>query len=304
MSLYKYVTSDRIDILKNGAIRFTQPGALNDPWEMRPYIERIFSENTFENEIAKKARVLPHNQLAELTADELWKKMPRRQRRATSKAQVKNTVANLIRLNPNAFEELYKQHLGEALEVFKLGEPDFIETIPEILNKAVGVLSLSEVSDHPLMWSHYAGNHSGFVISFDESHSFFTARKSENDTLSGLHKITYASERPSLSSLEELEKSWVPLFFTKSEDWKYEKEWRMVRALKEATKVIENPAGNIYLFDSPPTSITGIIFGCQMSNECRAEIMDFIKGDERYKHLTFAAVVQDKKTFAFKIDVL
>ena len=33
-SLYKYVTADRIDILQNGHIRFTQPSVLNDPFEM------------------------------------------------------------------------------------------------------------------------------------------------------------------------------------------------------------------------------------------------------------------------------
>ena len=34
MSLYKYVTPDRLDILKNLLIRFTQPTALNDPLEL------------------------------------------------------------------------------------------------------------------------------------------------------------------------------------------------------------------------------------------------------------------------------
>jgi hypothetical protein len=33
-SLYKYVTADRIDILQNGHIRFTQPSVLNDPFEI------------------------------------------------------------------------------------------------------------------------------------------------------------------------------------------------------------------------------------------------------------------------------
>lgn len=36
MIFYKYVIPERIDVLLNGMIRFTQPTALNDPFELRP----------------------------------------------------------------------------------------------------------------------------------------------------------------------------------------------------------------------------------------------------------------------------
>jgi hypothetical protein len=36
MIVYKYLHSDRIDVLENAAIRFTQPAALNDPFETMP----------------------------------------------------------------------------------------------------------------------------------------------------------------------------------------------------------------------------------------------------------------------------
>jgi len=36
MLIYKYVVPDRIDILENGNIRFTQVDALNDPFESYP----------------------------------------------------------------------------------------------------------------------------------------------------------------------------------------------------------------------------------------------------------------------------
>ena len=35
MRLYKYAPIGRIDILLNETIRYTQPSALNDPYEMR-----------------------------------------------------------------------------------------------------------------------------------------------------------------------------------------------------------------------------------------------------------------------------
>ena len=41
MSLYKYVPSERLDILRNLRIRFTQPGAQNDLFELRPPVNRF-----------------------------------------------------------------------------------------------------------------------------------------------------------------------------------------------------------------------------------------------------------------------
>ena len=44
MSLYKYVTFDVLKLILDGSIRFTQPGALNDPFEMVPelYVPETF----------------------------------------------------------------------------------------------------------------------------------------------------------------------------------------------------------------------------------------------------------------------
>ncbi len=36
MNVYKYVTPERVDIFRNGRVRFTQAAALNDPFEAHP----------------------------------------------------------------------------------------------------------------------------------------------------------------------------------------------------------------------------------------------------------------------------
>ena len=41
MYLYKYLNPDRVDVLKQRRIRFTQPSALNDPFEFKPLFARI-----------------------------------------------------------------------------------------------------------------------------------------------------------------------------------------------------------------------------------------------------------------------
>jgi len=45
MTLYKYLHPDRIDLLQNLLIRFTQPGAFNDPFEMQPYFDSYGEDN-------------------------------------------------------------------------------------------------------------------------------------------------------------------------------------------------------------------------------------------------------------------
>ena len=42
--LYKFATPDRADVLEAGFIRFTQPGALNDPFELQPLFEHLLTE--------------------------------------------------------------------------------------------------------------------------------------------------------------------------------------------------------------------------------------------------------------------
>lgn len=44
MALYKYVRPERIDVIDKRELRFTQPGALNDPFELRPRFEALISE--------------------------------------------------------------------------------------------------------------------------------------------------------------------------------------------------------------------------------------------------------------------
>jgi len=48
MKLYKYVSPERIDILLKGQIRFSQPSAWNDPFEVQPYYKDHKSLNPFQ----------------------------------------------------------------------------------------------------------------------------------------------------------------------------------------------------------------------------------------------------------------
>jgi tetratricopeptide (TPR) repeat protein len=46
MKLYKYVTARRLDILQNEVVRFTQPSAFNDPFEIANTVDGVFGAQT------------------------------------------------------------------------------------------------------------------------------------------------------------------------------------------------------------------------------------------------------------------
>lgn len=47
------------------------------------------------------------------------------------------------------------------------------EKFRQALGQALGIFSLTEDPTHPLMWSHYASQHYGVVVEFDEKHRWF-----------------------------------------------------------------------------------------------------------------------------------
>jgi hypothetical protein len=51
MIIYKYVTPERIDVLRNGHVRFTQAAALNDPFETHPCLTLL--KESFEERARK-----------------------------------------------------------------------------------------------------------------------------------------------------------------------------------------------------------------------------------------------------------
>lgn len=91
-----------------------------------------------------------------------------------------------------------------------------------------GVLCLTVTPDSLLMWAHYANNHNGFVIQFDETHEFFAPSSHDGQVLE-LTKVEYSAQRPvlSYSTLNS-----ASLYYRKSPEWFYENEWRIIKPLK------------------------------------------------------------------------
>lgn len=116
----------------------------------------------------------------------------------------------------------------------------------------VGVFCLSEDPLNLLMWGHYCNAHQGAVVGFDITHAFFNAQSTPSGFLQYLRRVNYRKQRATLpfahfqrnkmgflndhgSGWFELLRSEHPLMFTKSPDWSYEREWRLVRQLVDAS---------------------------------------------------------------------
>ena len=105
-----------------------------------------------------------------------------------------------------------------------------------------GVVSLTETKDNLLMWSHYAKEHTGVVIEFQinelEPYSLFNMSPyfTEGRLFSKVHyrKTRHYDDTDDLFSAENMV---MHYFFSKSDEWIYEKEFRYVLPFHVATHI-------------------------------------------------------------------
>lgn len=106
---------------------------------------------------------------------------------------------------------------------------DFNSEFLEKAFKKIGIVSFSETNDNLLMWSHYADNHRGIVVTFDTSHDFFKKDGSRSKELGRVH---YRKDR--MKALPQRLKDGfymsdsTRIYFEKSDEWIYEKEHRLI----------------------------------------------------------------------------
>ena len=139
------------------------------------------------------------------------------------------------------------------------------------LRNTTGVSCLTEADDSLLMWAHYANNHRGICVEYDlmEINSVlnFTAIP-----------VVYSKERSCFNFFDpsSIEKDTLKLFIhsltSKSPEWDYEKEWRIIRD-KAACSFHWNADKKGALLDMiQPRSIT---LGCMAQPEYEQEIKKY-----------------------------
>ncbi|MCH7721853.1 MAG: hypothetical protein IIC76_00735 [Bacteroidetes bacterium] len=175
MELYKYTSvQNGINILTNLEIRFTQPNALNDVFEMFPHLLTDISDEVFEllfKDLESSGNI---EELWENALDDFYKSMAKKYPYIFGNKEVADNflkkLFNESYLKGRGISELIFQFIRENPDDF---QKKCIYQFIEFINSNVGVLSLSELNSDNRLWGNYANSHSGVVICFDKSHPFF-----------------------------------------------------------------------------------------------------------------------------------
>ncbi|NMZ34065.1 DUF2971 domain-containing protein [Pseudomonas proteolytica] len=273
MKIFKYVHPQRLDVLENKMICFSTPHQLNDPFELKPHIRDIATQETYNSLIEEKVKNLKGE----------YSKLPRNDRRQMSFDQFCNQVSAFT--HQKLTKDMRSSLAMKAQAIFD-----------KELSEKIGILSLTERSDNLLMWAHYADSHQGFIIEFDPESAFFKQRRSDVDEFGYLRSVTYSEFRPSLT-LEEI-KDFSP-FLTKGKVWERECEWRMMLPIHMCDKKL--PCGH-NLFSFPATAIKSIILGCRITDLTKNKIKSIIDKDPELSHVKLMIASIDQEHYRVNIN--
>lgn len=126
----------------------------------------------------------------------------------------------------------------------------------------LGVVSLATSNKEPLLWSRYANNHAGICIEFKCTSLRHT------EFFGNALPVSYYNtrSRPNFI-LEKPEDYMTKLIFSKSTQWSYEAEYRILNRRRSANKYVD--------FD--PSIISAIYFGAKISDENRDAVINWLR---------------------------
>jgi hypothetical protein len=193
--LYKYLpySEGSLEVLKSGTIKYTHPLDFNDPFDCSP----VYDQEAIDQ--------LPN------TRPDLF-----------------DVCATIENWDPSDYKNKVKEKLPILKEKFLNGEID-----KEIFQNT-GIVSLSKNPYNILMWSHYAQDHKGFVVGFRIPINATKSDLPKIDFLCRLLEVNYSKERLKYAyGIDSDEVMLKKTILTKSIDWKYEEEERVIDPYRE-----------------------------------------------------------------------
>ena len=258
-TLYKYVSAERaltcLPEVGDGALRATQPAALNDPFECG--IEWRFRDIDVNAVNKQHAKVLTGIHSASPVND----------------TDVKNA------------REMH-------------GSLYLRELLSRQLSHRFGIVSFASDPRHPLMWSHYTVDGSGFVVGYDlEELEHLVEVKC-------LRPVVYSKclarifGFPVVSDHENI----LKLMSLKSDHWSYEQEWRQIVELKQTIGTgIKDPHGQpINLLRIPNSAVRVIYYTERTKSKDVQQIESRLKSpNNRYGAKSLTKLVLSETQYAY-----
>ena len=243
---YKYVTADVAKkILNNLQVKCSSPLLFNDP---------------FDSQIEIQHDVAGSEELIKRTTGKICELM---------KPILKD--GNVKQAHELVFNEIMtdSKFVNDRQIAFEQFYPEINEKILEFAKKD-RIFCVSEKKDNLLMWVHYATEHQGAVIQF-------RCIPEKETALCAAKPVIYSDKMP-LLTVEDFFKGELAInkyilnemLLTKSRDWEYEREWRVILMRQDQSKDYDLRG----IFED---ELEAVYLGCRMSQGDKKEIVDIIK---------------------------
>jgi hypothetical protein len=280
--MFKYVSTEIAPLFAETLkVRFTQPFELNDPFEFRPMLDFVGTADEVRDVV--EATINEKYSTVEDALDMMEKQLahPNFPKLAVPLHVLRKLIADDPVFRQKFIAEM-QQHKAEVLDNMRMAAIWEVqwEKFRQALGQALGIFSLTEDPAHTLMWSHYASQHFGVVVEFDENHPWFNQKTTPADDLRHLVQVSYV-QHPHPRTWKQV--NGTDMLYTKNAEWSYEREWRMIRPLKEGTEVSPGK----FCFDVPATAVRSIIFGCRTTPVLEAEIRAAVAANPALSHVRF-----------------
>jgi Protein of unknown function (DUF2971) len=190
----------------------------------------------------------------------------------------------------NSENNSYKSFRCNGVYFPSMNEWSRFELIEPRINR-YGILSLTDNPYSFEMWSHYANGHKGFLLELKVSSKIKPALQLEEGLSLRAHNVKYVTDYT--VNLDRLSqgRNKIPfykirdaIFLKKIKNWKYEREYRIIRQLDECETYQPPPERKsyrdkkgVYLFPLSMNCISSVIFGVHTSKEIKREIIELCK---------------------------
>ena len=218
--LYKYQKIDEYSLanLENNTAWFSNASKFNDPYDSALTIKNVETylngiDEDFINKLSKifNVHVIEIETLLETNG-------------------IKKTYEYLLRNHPihNKEPEAIQKIIDNLSERIDVENEKYVSQISNFYQNHIYATCFSEDPTSMLMWSHYGANHEGMVLEYNFNQLDL---KVHGDILSHLHPIIYTDELLNIDDYKSV-RELIPVFslaaINKSNEWSYEKEWRVL----------------------------------------------------------------------------
>jgi hypothetical protein len=285
-TFFKYMTAKVAKIvLVNHTLRWSSPLLFNDPFDVLRDFNLGFDIEEIIQPVVNEVTKLIYRRVTSGTQstpfiEKNWKRLQK-----LNSAQRDIILSSRL---PKFIRHVIKRNNDNS-------KKQWTKFIPEFR-----ILCLSEIGDNILMCSHYSDSHKGIVLELQPINTL-------DSPLLIAQPVVYQDSPPILVTKQEWInhiteqkplnvsqwKFYEPCTLTKTIDWKYEKEWRVVSFMDTG----ESGLYSDYLFN--PSEARAVYLGSEISNEDTHDIISLLKYDLSHVRVYRTKKIEHERKLSF-----